>query len=564
MTKVQFQVLYRQFLFRMVDLEVLSADGDVKQLLGQFAALLVWISSFIALGGLMAAGSSQNRMAMIATSWGGAHFLIATTMLIVGLFAVLSWDSSFPDQRDVLVLAPLPVRPRTLFAAKVAALAVALSLTVAAFNGAVSLTWPIFVLGPPHSGPIGSLRAFAAYWIAVLSAGAFVFCSLLGVHGLAAQLPRRYFLRLSPLLQMAAFVLLVCGYVLEPSIFHPQAVASTNPRTLAWWPTYWFFGLFEVLNGWPFAGFSLLARRAAAGLAIAAFGAGTAYLLSYFRTIRRVVEEPDILPGARGGAWLPPFGSALHTAIVRFAIRSLMRSRQHRVILAFYMGIGFAVVTLYVKSGAEGHAWTVNGTLMANSIVILVYLVTGARMVIAMPLHLRANWLFQVTTMRPPAEYFQASRRTLLLLGAAPVCLGAAILFFAIWPWRTAAAHLAVLVLLSLALVDVFLYRFRKIPFTCSYLPGKSHFHMMFLGGMGLLLISSWFTDYELAAMKGPLSFAGFLALLGALAVAARRLANSSAGEADASVQFEDVMPPAVQTLGLNRDGVVPLPAANE
>ena len=559
MTKLQFQVLYRQFLFRMVDLEILSADGDVKQLLGQFAALLVWVSSFIALGGLMASGGHRNPMAVIATSWGGAHFLIATTMLIVGLFAVLSWDSSFPDRRDVLVLAPLPVRPRTLFSAKVAALAMALSLTVAAFNGAVSLTWPLFVLSPPGSGLIGSLRAFAAYWIAVLSSGAFVFCSLLGVQGLAAQLPRRYFLRLSSLLQMAAFILLVCGYVLEPSIFHPRALATTNPRTLAWWPTYWFFGLFEKLNGWPFAAFSQLARRAAAGLAIAAFGAGATYLLSYLRTIRRVVEEPDIVPGARSGTWLPPFGNALHTAIVQFAVRSLMRSRQHRVILAFYMGIGFAVVTLYVKSGARDIAWTVNGPLMANSIVVLCYLVTGARMVIAMPLHLSANWVFQVTAMRQPAEYLEASRRTMLLLSAAPVCLGSAILFFAIWPWRLAAGHLAVLTLLSLALVDVFLFRFRKIPFTCSYLPGKSHFHMMFLGGMGLLLVSSWFTDYELAAMKSPLSFAGFLALLAIAAAAARRAVNASTRDEEAAVQFEDVMPPAVQTLGLTRDGVTPL-----
>jgi hypothetical protein len=236
-----------------------------------------------------------------------------------------------------------------------------------------------------------------------------------------------------------------------------------------------------------------------------------------------------------------------------------MRSRQHRVILAFYMGIGFAVVMLYIKSGARDIAWTINGPLMANSIVVLCYLITGARMVIAMPLHLRANWLFQVTAMRPPAEYFEASRRTMLLLGAAPVWLGSAILLFAIWPWRAAAGHLAVLFLLSLALVDVFLFRFRKIPFTCSYLPGKSHFHMMFLGGMGLLLVSSWFTDYELAAMKGPFPFAGFLALLGIAAAAARHLANSSAREEEASVQFEDVMPPAVQTLGLNRDGVVPI-----
>ena len=43
------------------------------------------------------------------------HFLIATTMLVVGLFAVLSWETTFPDQRDVLVLAALPVRARTIW-----------------------------------------------------------------------------------------------------------------------------------------------------------------------------------------------------------------------------------------------------------------------------------------------------------------------------------------------------------------------------------------------------------------------------------------------------------------
>ena len=42
----QFRILYRQFLFRMVDLELLSADakGDMSKLFGQFAALLISIS----------------------------------------------------------------------------------------------------------------------------------------------------------------------------------------------------------------------------------------------------------------------------------------------------------------------------------------------------------------------------------------------------------------------------------------------------------------------------------------------------------------------------------------
>lgn len=48
-TKLQFRVLRRQFLFRAVDLEVLSphALGDANKLLGQFAALLIFVSLFL-------------------------------------------------------------------------------------------------------------------------------------------------------------------------------------------------------------------------------------------------------------------------------------------------------------------------------------------------------------------------------------------------------------------------------------------------------------------------------------------------------------------------------------
>ena len=64
-------------------------------------------------------------------------------MLAVGLFAVLSWESTFPDRRDVLVLGPLPVRARTLFLAKIAAVGTALGLTIASLHALAGLAWPL-------------------------------------------------------------------------------------------------------------------------------------------------------------------------------------------------------------------------------------------------------------------------------------------------------------------------------------------------------------------------------------------------------------------------------------
>jgi hypothetical protein len=61
--------------------------------------------------------------------------------------------------------------------------------------------------------------------------------------------------------------------------------------------------------------------------------------------MKKTVEEPDLVPGARGWHWTPRFGSAVQTAIVLFSLRSLTRSRQHRVIFAFYLAgvLGFAL-----------------------------------------------------------------------------------------------------------------------------------------------------------------------------------------------------------------------------
>ena len=132
-----------------MDLELLSshAEGDSRTLLGQFAALLIFFSVILALGaGFWAAATrttdSPRSMHMIG-AWTAEHFLIATTMLAVGLFAVLSWESTFPDRRDVLVLGPLPVRARTLFLAKVAAVATALGLTVASLHALAGIAWPL-------------------------------------------------------------------------------------------------------------------------------------------------------------------------------------------------------------------------------------------------------------------------------------------------------------------------------------------------------------------------------------------------------------------------------------
>jgi hypothetical protein len=168
----------------------------------------------------------------------------------------------------------------------------------------------------------------------------------------------------------------------------------------------------------------------------------------------------------------------------------LLRSRQHGVILSFYLGIAFAILVVLLKAPPPptppltGNRW--HGVpLLGSSFIFLCLWIMGSRVVFALPLELRANWVFRVMPLRGAAQCLAASRRSLLVLAAAPVWTGSAVLFLSVWAWLPATGHLLVLALLGTILGHVCLYSFRKIPFTCSYLPGKSKIHMTFLLDFG-------------------------------------------------------------------------------
>ena len=90
-----------------------------------------------------------------------------------------------------------------------------------------------------------------------------------------------------------------------------------------------------------------LAHRAWIALAIAASGAMATLLLSYFHTLRKIVESPDIVSGSHRIKWPVTFGKSLQGAVTSFCLRTLLRSRSHRVILSFYFGVGFAIVLVF-------------------------------------------------------------------------------------------------------------------------------------------------------------------------------------------------------------------------
>jgi hypothetical protein len=554
-----FRVLYREFLFRIVDRELLSthAKGDASQLLLQIVALLAFLSVCFAVLGL---GFDQHAPAhaRLLSAWNFEHFLIATSMLAVGLFAVMSWGSMFPDHRDVLVLAPLPIRAHTILLAKLAAVVTALGLVVFTLNVASGFVWPFVLSG---ASPAAWIRLFAAYWLTMMAAGIFVFGVVMGAQGIAAALlPYRYFRRVSSFLQLAAFCIIVAGYFLQPMrVTSATLLAAQQRGPFGSSPSYWFLGLFQTLAG--SADLAPLTQRARAGVAVAILGTMIAYAWSYVRTLQRIVEEPGIAPDPHHVAWLPAFGNALQTAIVQFSVRTLFRSAQHRVVLAFYWGIAFAVAVMFFETprgqqlaaGAATGRWQdASVPLLVGSLALAGFAVLAARMAFALPLDLPANWIFRVMPVRGGLAYTAARRRAFVVVGALPACVASALVLFWQWPWQPAVEHLVALALLSLIFVELCLHGTQKIPFTCSYLPGKSRVHIVvFVVVILLFPLTIMAATFERDALQQAGSYATMLGVLTLIWLGARwRTARMAIAEG-AQPEFEDEPPGRVLTLEL-------------
>jgi hypothetical protein len=428
------------------------------------------------------------------------------------------------------------------------------------------VTWPLFWI-PANGGAIGFLRALAAYWVTTFAAAVFIFGSVLGLQGVAAQLlSRRMFLRVSALLQILAFSLFICMYFLEPHWAYPRAMtADQNQAALAWLPSYWFLALFQRLNGSMPPTLLRLAERAIIGVSAATLGAAAAFLLSYFRDLRKIIEEPDIAPARKAFTWPFRLGNATSTAISNFSIRTLLRSRQHRAIVCFYLGVGFAVVFLFLKSGIETKTIHDLGAatlgqagvpLLAASLIMICAAVLGTRVAFSMPADLQANWIFRIIPLSKPSDCVVGAGRGLLLLAGVPIWAVSALLFLFIWPWKMALLHLGILALLAIALAEGSMLRFRKIPFTCSYLPGKANVYLTFwtytMLGVPVLDFS---TRVEWRALHSVRDAVLIMIVLAAVAAVLKRLDSSLRQSHQAELQFEESPEPAIFALDLHRDG---------
>ncbi len=247
-------------------------------------------------------------------------------------------------------------------------------------------------------------------------------------------------------------------------------------------------------------------------------------------------------------------------AIRRFAAITIQRSVLHQGLVVGLIAAagGFVLNSLLNATGWSqpvdlGRRSPLLLTLLWAPMTMMFLAIPAVRVALSVPLDLRANWIFRMTEDEAGrAEVASASVRVVLALGVVlPLVLMAPVQW---WMLGSRAAGLIALeAVIGWLVVEWVMVDWRRIPFTCSYIPGKGFVPHMFV---------KWFASYVFFTFGTTLLLRATLAvpavgLVAGLIVgaAAGTLAISRTRQAPHTpLLFDDELPTDINPLRLNAD----------
>jgi len=480
----QCAVLIRHFLAQFFESELIPRQAEARVTLIQILALIA-TPGFVIMCCLL---RKYARLAPLSPA--AAHLaaldekclFIHFSMVVIGLVAVLEWDSLFPDRRDYLILCPLPIRAGNVFLSKAASLCIFVALFSAFVNAFPAVLYPAFVSTELHQ----TLWFMLSHALSVFAGNAFIFFACIAVQGFVLNVfGPRISIRASRCVQLLLFVALLTTFFLMPFVSFESM--RRKPGLLDVFAPAWFLGLYQTLLSDPTRDFLLLARRALTALGLAGLGFALSYGLAYKRQLRKTLEV-DMVGSRRspgpGAAVTAMCGRLIlrnprERAVFSFIARTLARCQAHRTYLLAYFGTGLAfvfmgLITLVSRHGF-GAASELKAEILSIPLVLGFFVLLGFRVVFSLPAHPAANWLFRLTDGSRLADSLSGVRKAMLYLGIFPLLALLFPVYLGLWGWQVAWLHTAFCTVLSLLLIEALVFRLDRMPFTCTYRPGRAN-----------------------------------------------------------------------------------------
>lgn len=564
--------LTRHFFRSLFTLGVLSEAGT-----GSFTRMLPAAGGVLAAMGLVFARVYLGKYGALNTvedpepyrlaALGDQAFLLALPMWMAAFVTILVGHALFPDETDYRVLMPQPVTRRVVFLAKLFALALFCGLVVVCSHAAL---FPVFLLIAMSPWAEQGLAAqAAARATSGLLASGFAVLAVVAVYGvLVAAAPRRRLVSASALLRSGLLCALVVSLPLLMRLPGQGRAIMTGESWVFAVPPVWFASLERrLLGSGQDPGLGGLVLAAATALPAAAAVAMWSYAVLY-RRFDRVMRAPARTraggPHARSSirfAFDTPY-ARVFLGVRRFTILTLRRSVLHQGILVVVSAAGAGLV-LNGLIGADVIGWWRRGgapgrdlidAVASGSFTLIFVAALAARLSLAVPREPRANWMFRCAQQeKETAAQLEAAADAVRCFGVfVPVMLMLPLQWLVLGAGGALAAAVSA-VLLGLLLVEILMRGWARIPFTCSYIPGKGFLPLtLLLGVAGYLL----FIRAGGALAAADLRSAGIAGVFAAgVAASALLLWSLRVRRSRAFTPvFDDELPSELTSLGLSAD----------
>jgi len=458
------------------------------------------------------------------TSWVEKCHVIFFIMIITGFIAVLEWDVIFPDSRDFSNLLSFPVKIRNLFIAKLASLCFFVFLFFLGINSLSTLVFLLYLPQWQSSNLLFSLRFALAHLTSFLAAGFFIFFVLgLLIGILTSLLGYKIFNRISVFLRSLLIIVFIsimvffsAGTTGIPALSSFLLLKENNSLFLYLFPPMWFTGLYETLLGNNDPMFSVLSIFAVLALVVPPFAFYLTGVLGYRRYIMKMQEAKKRTAHfvRLKKFFLNPFNSVflrnhIQIAVFYFFEKTLRRSMIHKMGIASYVATSVAIILIILISGAFSiqSLSDVNKALLSIPLVLSFFLLIGIRTIVNIPAANEANWIFKLTEGPDKKDYFSGLKKGIFFFMLLPLFAVLFLFYFFLWKWPLAFYHCLFGMLLSVLLMEVLFINYRKIPFVCSYLPGKAKLHLSWIIYIICFLIYAFLMSHiEYMILNSPLS----------------------------------------------------------
>jgi len=206
----------------------------------------------------------------------------------------------------------------------------------------------------------------------------------------------------------------------------------------------------------------------------------------------------------------------IQRAVFHFVGKTLKHSMVHKMRLAIFIALGVSLELILLISNARNlySISQLNTTFLTLPMILTVFLLIGIRSVVNIPKSLEANWIFRLTEEHSLNHYLSGLRKGIMFYILFPLFALVFIFFSFLYGWDIGFLHFLYGVVLGGLFIEVLFLRFHKIPFACSYLPGKAKVHFFWLVYfVAFVLYVSLISRIELALLQKPSLFFLFLGI---------------------------------------------------